>query len=86
MDHTSLVRETEFQRAALLSQETDFTIGNGYVATRGTFEEGLIGDLPATLIHGVFDNAPWSWRSSRTPPTGWPWPYSSGMSACNYRP
>ena len=58
MDHTWLVRETEFRRPALRPQEAVFTIGNGYVSTRGTFEEGLIGDLPATLIHGVFDNAP----------------------------
>ena len=58
MDHTWLVRETEFRRAALRAQESVFTIGNGYVSTRGTFEEGLIGDLPATLIHGVFDDAP----------------------------
>jgi len=59
MDHTWLVRETEFRRLALRAQEAVFTIGNGYVSTRGTFEEGLIGDLPATLIHGVFDDAPW---------------------------
>ena len=58
MDHTWLVRETEFRRPALRAQEAVFTIGNGYVSTRGTFEEGLIGDLPATLIHGVFDDAP----------------------------
>ncbi len=58
MDHTWLVRETEFRRPALRAQESVFTIGNGYVSTRGAFEEGLIGDLPATLIHGVFDDAP----------------------------
>src|SRR4029453_11039450 len=58
MDHTWLVRETEFRRPALRAQEAVFTIGNGYVSTRGTFEEGIIGDLPATLIHGVFDDAP----------------------------
>ena len=58
MDHTWLVRETEFRRPALRAQEAVCTIGNGYVSTRGTFEEGLIGDLPATLIHGIFDNAP----------------------------
>jgi kojibiose phosphorylase len=40
------------------AQETVFTIGNGYLSTRGTFEEGLLGDLPATFIHGVFDDAP----------------------------
>src|SRR5262249_18554302 len=58
MDHTWLVRETEFRRPALRARETAFAIGNGYVSTGGTFEEGLIGDTPATLIHGVFVNAP----------------------------
>lgn len=58
MEQNWLVRETVFQRAAVRSQETVFTIGNGYLSTRGAFEEGLLGDLPATLIHGVFDDAP----------------------------
>lgn len=40
------------------SRETLFTIGNGYLGTRGSFEEGFPGDQPATLIHGVFDDAP----------------------------
>ena len=58
MDHTWLVRETEFRRATVRPQESVFTIGNGYLSTRGTFEEGLLGDLSGTLIHGVFDDAP----------------------------
>ncbi|MFB2838176.1 beta-phosphoglucomutase [Floridanema evergladense] len=37
-------------------QETIFTLGNGYLGTRGTFEEGYPNDLPATFIHGVYDN------------------------------
>jgi trehalose/maltose hydrolase-like predicted phosphorylase len=58
MDTTWLVRETEFRRPTLRSQESVFTIGNGYISTRGAFEEGMLGDLPATLVHGVFDDAP----------------------------
>src|SRR5512134_3610502 len=58
MDKNWLVCETEFQRATVRPQESVFTIGNGYLCTRGTFEEGLLGDLSATLIHGVFDDAP----------------------------
>src|SRR5919204_1322469 len=58
MDKNWLVRETEFQRTTLRAQETVFTAGNGYLSTRGAFEEGMLGDLPATLIHGVFDDAP----------------------------
>jgi trehalose/maltose hydrolase-like predicted phosphorylase len=52
------VRETKFRRTAVRQQESVFTIGNGYLSTRGTFEEGFLGDLPATLVHGVFDDAP----------------------------
>jgi len=40
------------------SQETVFTIGNGYSCTRGTFEEGYPGATTATLLFGVFDNVP----------------------------
>jgi trehalose/maltose hydrolase-like predicted phosphorylase len=58
MDTNWLVRETKFLRTALRPQESVFTIGNGYFSTRGAFEEGMLGDLPATLIHGVFDDAP----------------------------
>lgn len=42
----------------LHSQETVYTIGNGYFATRGTFEEGYPKDNPATLLFGVFDDIP----------------------------
>jgi kojibiose phosphorylase len=40
------------------SQETVFTIGNGYFCTRGTFEEGYPHATPATLLYGVFDDVP----------------------------
>jgi kojibiose phosphorylase len=40
------------------SQETVYTIGNGYFCTRGTFEEGYPKAEPATLLYGVFDDAP----------------------------
>src|SRR5215813_9874152 len=58
METNWLVRETEFRRTAVRPQESVFTIGNGYISTRGAFEEGFLVDLPATLIHGVFDDAP----------------------------
>jgi len=38
--------------------ETIFTVGNGYLATRGALEEGYPGDRRATFIHGIFDDAP----------------------------
>ncbi len=42
----------------LMHYETLFTIGNGYLSTRGSFEEGFAGDTPVTLTHGIFDHAP----------------------------
>lgn len=50
--------ETQFVPAQLHHKETVFTIGNGYLGTRGSFEEGYSRALPATLIHGVYNNVP----------------------------
>jgi trehalose/maltose hydrolase-like predicted phosphorylase len=40
------------------SYETIFTAANGYPGTRGAHEDGLFIGKPATLIAGVFDQAP----------------------------
>ena len=40
------------------SQETVYSIGNGYFCTRGTFDEGYSRATPATLLFGVFDAVP----------------------------
>jgi beta-phosphoglucomutase len=50
--------EPEFDPAKLRARETVFTIGNGYLGTRGSFEEGYPHALPATLVHGVYDDVP----------------------------
>lgn len=50
--------EFPFHPESLNHYETLFTIGNGYLATRGAFEEGFPGDSPVTLVHGIFDHAP----------------------------
>jgi kojibiose phosphorylase len=50
--------ETVFEPQQLQTRETVFTIGNGYLGTRGSFEEGYPHAAPATLIHGVYDDAP----------------------------
>jgi beta-phosphoglucomutase len=50
--------ESQFDVKQLHSRETVFTIGNGYLGTRGSFEEGYPHALPATLIHGVYDDVP----------------------------
>ena len=52
------VIETQFDAADLHHKETLFTIGNGYLGTRGTFEEDYPQSNGATFIHGVYDDAP----------------------------
>lgn len=52
------VIETQFNAELLHHKETVFTIGNGYLGTRGSFEEGYSRALPATLIHGVYNDVP----------------------------
>ncbi len=50
--------ETQFDPGQLHARETVFTIGNGYLGTRGSFEESYPNALPATFIHGVYDAVP----------------------------
>ncbi len=50
--------EGEFNPTQLHHKETVFTLSNGYLGTRGSFEEGYPGDRPATLISGVYDSVP----------------------------
>ena len=50
--------ESSFSPERMNQHDTQFTIGNGYLGTRGTFEEGYSGDTPATLVHGIYDHAP----------------------------
>lgn len=52
------ITERAFQPDQLNHYETLFTIGNGYLGTRGSFEEGYEGSIPATLVHGIYDHAP----------------------------
>lgn len=51
-----LVVEDGFDPAAANRYETVFTVGNGYLGTRGTLEEGHQGALPGTFLCGVFDH------------------------------
>jgi len=53
-----IVTETEFDPEQLNYKETVFTIGNGYLGTRGSFEEGLPGTEAATFINGLYDDVP----------------------------
>ncbi|MFL5627249.1 MAG: glycoside hydrolase family 65 protein [Ktedonobacteraceae bacterium] len=49
------INEDSFNPQTMHSQETVFTIGNGYFGTRGTFEVGYPNAMPATILFGVFD-------------------------------
>src|SRR3989304_3949594 len=53
-----IISEDSFDSKHQHHKETIFTIGNGYLATRGAFEERYPDDRRATFIHGVFDEAP----------------------------
>lgn len=53
-----IITESEFDPTHLHHQETVFTLGNGYLGTRGAFEEGYPSDWPATFIHGLYDDVP----------------------------
>jgi len=56
--HNHYVIEDAFNSEAQHARETLFTTGNGYLGTRGVFEEGYPGEQAMTLIHGLFDDAP----------------------------
>ena len=53
-----VVDQPEFLPANQHHMETVFTLGNGYFATRGSFEEGVHGEHALTLAHGIFDDMP----------------------------
>lgn len=52
------IKEYPFHPEKSHYYETIFTIGNGYLGTRASFEEGYEGATPATLIHGIYNHAP----------------------------
>ncbi len=52
------VRENALDPERLPAQESVFTVGNGYLGTRGTFEEGYKDREPLTLVHGLWDDVP----------------------------
>ena len=57
MDNWQII-ESEFNPQEIHFHETIFTVGNGYLGTRGAFEEHYPGEQPATLIHGLYDDVP----------------------------
>lgn len=53
-----LVEETGFDPTRQNRFETVFTVGNGYLSTRGSLEERYPNDIPATLLNGLYDEIP----------------------------
>ncbi|PKO12551.1 MAG: glycoside hydrolase family 65 protein [Chloroflexi bacterium HGW-Chloroflexi-10] len=53
-----IITRSEFNPQKIHHDETVFTIGNGYLSTRGSFEESFPEENAATFIHGVFDDIP----------------------------
>jgi len=51
------ITEYPFQPDKQLYYETIFTLGNGYLGSRASFEEGYAGETPTTLVHGIFNHA-----------------------------
>jgi len=52
------IKKTDFAPDRQNHEDTILTIGNGYLSTRGTFEERYPRDRQATLIHGMWDDVP----------------------------
>jgi len=65
---TFRVSESIFNPACQRHCETIFTHGNGYLATRGTFEERFLGDQQSTLVHGIWDDVPISFTELANAP------------------
>jgi len=56
-DDWSITEDKYFQEK-INHSETIFTIGNGYLGTRGTFEEYVPSEIRSTFLHGIFDDVP----------------------------
>ena len=54
-DSTWLVEESGFDLTRANYHETLFTVGNGYLGTRGSLDEGHLGQLSGTFLAGVYD-------------------------------
>ena len=51
-----LVEENNFDVHRINFYETIFTVGNGYLGTRGSLEEGHAAALQGTYLNGVYDH------------------------------
>jgi len=56
-DDLWLIKESEWDESLQNVRESQFTIGNGYLGSRGALEELPSGCMSGTCIAGVFDSA-----------------------------
>ena len=52
------LQEDRYVPSLASGRESVFTVGNGYLSTRGSFEERTAGEIRATFIHGLFVTPP----------------------------
>lgn len=52
-----LILQDEYDAAENLNYESLFCLTNGYLGTRGSYEEGTEKSLPCTFVNGVFDKS-----------------------------
>jgi trehalose/maltose hydrolase-like predicted phosphorylase len=52
------IEKNQFDAQNQHHEETVFTISNGYLGTRGVYEEGYPDEERSTFVHGVFDDIP----------------------------
>lgn len=56
-DQTWVIHQDSYRPEDNLAYESLFCLSNGYLGTRGSFEEGTIKSIPCTYINGVFDQS-----------------------------
>ena len=56
-DNSWIIAEDEWDRKKQNIRESQFTIGNGFIASRGILEEIPNDAHPGTFISGLFDKA-----------------------------
>lgn len=56
-DDSWMILQKEYNPEENLSYESLFCLTNGYLGTRGSYEEGTIKSIPCTYINGVFDKS-----------------------------
>ena len=66
-----VVRERTFDPEQQHHSETIFTIGNGNLCLRGSFEEGYPDDAPASFLHRLWDDMPVSVSELANLPRWW---------------